>query len=156
MWVLIWHSTGLLKQMRTNMSYAVVFSLFILYQLANIITSGNKSGGVVYELNILLTVEQMISILFGTIIVFVLFHEKLPIHDKAKPVIFRLALFIVGLLGFASLWLNVITSGRAFRAIRKAKQQFYNISYSLFILIAMISYSSSVSSSEVRSSLIDF
>jgi hypothetical protein len=142
-WVLIWYNSGLLRDLKRNWMYLVIFGFFILYTVANMITSGSKSGSVLYELNILLTVEQMIAILFGTVIVFVIFNDKLSIHPNAKSMINKLAFILVILLSVSSLWINVITSGRAFRAIRKGKQALYNIAYCLFIVIGLKALESS-------------
>lgn len=148
-WIMIWFYTGLYHKFNHHWIYFFIFTVFILYMLINILTSGNTSGGVVYELNILLTVEQMISILFGTIIVFLLFIGRLPIHEKARQLIYSTLVMIAILLTFASLWLNVITSGRSFRAIRKAKQGIYNISLSLFIVVCIIAFQSSTGKEEL-------
>jgi len=137
-WILIWRTSGLYKTLRYDPIFIIIFLLFILYSIINIFTSGITSGGVVHELNILLTVEQMISILFGTVILFALFSDKIPLHHNCKAVVSRLTLSIIIILTTASLWVNVITSGRAFRAIRKFKQGVYNISLALFILIGII------------------
>lgn len=137
-WIIIWRSSGLYKTLRYDPIFIIIFLLFILYSIINIFTSGTSSGGVVHELNILLTVEQMISILFGTVVLFALFSEKIPLHQNCKAVVSRLTLSIIIILTTASLWVNVITTGRAFRAIRKFKQGVYNISLTLFILIGII------------------
>jgi hypothetical protein len=137
-WIIIWRSSGLYKTLRYDPIFIIIFLLFILYSIINIFTSGTTSGGVVHELNILLTVEQMISILFGTVVLFALFFNKIPLHQNCKSVVYRLTLSIIIILTTASLWVNVITSGRAFRAIRKFKQGIYNISLALFILIGLI------------------
>lgn len=118
--------------------FSIIFWLYILYTLANIQSSDHTSGGVVYELNILLTVEQMISILFGTLVLFMLFHHNVKIHDNCKPVVFKLAVSIVIILTSASLWVNVWTTGRAFRAVRKFKQGIYNIALALFMITGII------------------
>ncbi len=142
-WVFIWNSTGLLQNVGRDWSYLAIFSFFIIYTAINMFTSGSKSGSVLYELNILLTVEQMIAIMFGTVIVFIIFNDKLMIHPVAKQIINKLGFAIVILLSFASMWINVITSGRAFRAIRKGKQGLYNIAYCLFIVIGLMAFKSS-------------
>ena len=148
-WVYIWHVTGLLDLIHKKYSYLVIFSMFILYSLVNIVTSGSKSGGVVYELNILLTVEQMISILFGTMVVLTLFSEKIPTHPEIKRTVSRILISILMMLSLASMWINVITSGRAFRAIRKTKQSFYNISLALVATIGVLVFNSSIPMSEI-------
>jgi hypothetical protein len=138
-WCVIWGVTGLWRTLiRRDFTFIFIFVIFCVYMLAMIASSGRTSGGVVYELNILLTVEQMISILFGTIVLFTLFGHNLPIHTNCKTVIFRLSLSIVIILTTASLWVNVWTSGRSFRALRKFKQGIYNVSLTLFILIGLI------------------
>lgn len=137
-WIIIWRTSGLYKTLRYDPIFIIIFLLFILYSIINIFTSGTTSGGVVHELNILLTVEQMISILFGTVVLFALFSDKIPLHRNCKAVVSKLTLSIIIILTTASLWVNVITSGRAFRAIRKFKQGVYNISLALFILIGII------------------
>ncbi len=150
-WVLIWYKSGLFDVLpKDNSLYMILFGFFILYSIINMVTSGSKSGSVLYELNILLTVEQMVAILFGTVIVFTLFNDKLQIHQDQKSVITRVSVSIMILLSFASLWLNVITSGRAFRAIRKGKQALYNISYCLFIVIGLLAFNSSTTLTDVR------
>ncbi len=154
LWVFIWYRTGLFDILpKDNSVYLLIFGFFILYSIINMITSGSKSGAVLYELGILLTVEQMIAILFGTVIVFTLFNDKLSIHQNQKSVISRISMSIVILLSFASLWVNVITSGRAFRAIRKSKQALYNISYCLFIVIGLLAFHSSTSIADVHALL---
>jgi hypothetical protein len=137
-WGLIWRTSGLWKTLRYDLSFTFIFFLFALYVIANIVTAGTSSGGVVYELNILLTVEQMISILFGTVVLFALFGKNLPIHDNCRHIILKLSMSIVVILTAASLWVNVWTSGRAFRSIRKFKQGVYNIALTLFIIIGLI------------------
>ena len=138
MWCAIWAYSGLWRTLFNDLSFLVVFLAFIAYLLTSMVTSGTSSGGVVYELNILLTVEQMISILFGTVVLFALFSHKIPVHDSCKPVIFTLTMTILLLLTIASMWVNVWTSGQAFRAVRKFKQGIYNIALCLFVVIAMI------------------
>ena len=143
-WVLIWFTSGLWKTLEYDPIFVFIFLFFIVYICAQIYTSGTSSGGVVYELNILLTVEQMISILFGTIVVFTLFshylRDKMGVHPNCMNIIFKLSISIVIILTTASLWVNVITSGRSFRAIRKFKQGIYNVSLTLFIIIGLIVY----------------
>lgn len=146
LWGLIWRYSGLYKTLAlsfnkkfsTDISFIVIFFLFIVYVLLNIVTAGVSSGGVVYELNILLTVEQMISILFGTVVLFVLFNKNLPVDDNCRPVLLKLGMSIVIILTISSLWVNVWTSGRAFRSVRKFKQGLYNIALTLFIIIGLI------------------
>lgn len=137
-WVAIWWGSGLYKTLSHSILFVVVFWIFILYTFINFLTSGVTSGGVVHELNILLTVEQMISILFGTVVLFTLFFERLPLHPNCSAVVFNISISILIILTMASMWVNVITTGRSFRAIRKFKQGIYNIALSLFILIAII------------------
>lgn len=138
MWSLIWRSSGLSKALEHDTSFKFIYFIFAIYVLLNISTSGKTSGGVVYELNILLTVEQMISILFGTVVLFALFGKNLPVHENCRPVVFRLSMSIVVILTTASLWVNVWTSGRTFRAVRKFKQGVYNVALTLFIIIGLI------------------
>lgn len=143
-WVLIWATSGLWKTLKYEPTFSGIFFLFIFYMLLQIHTSGTSSGGVVYELNILLTVEQMISILFGTIVVFTLFshylRDKLNVHENCMKIIFKLSISTIIILTAASLWINVWTSGQAFRAVRKFKQGIYNVSLTLFIIIGLIIY----------------
>lgn len=137
-WIAIWWGSGLYKTLSHSLLFIAVFWLFILYTFTNFLTSGTTSGGVVHELNILLTVEQMISILFGTIVLFTLFFERLPLHPNCSGIVFNLSISNLIILTMASMWVNVITSGRMFRAIRKFKQGIYNIALTLFILVAII------------------
>jgi hypothetical protein len=137
-WILIWRTSGLAKTLKYDRVFGVIFILFIAYVLLNTYTAGNSSGGVVYELNILLTVEQMVSILFGTIVLFAIFEKNIPVHDNCRTIIRRLSMSIVVILTTASLWVNVFTSGRAFRAVRKFKQGVYNVALTLFILVGLI------------------
>lgn len=138
-WVTIWHQAGLLPQVLRNPSLLFVFLFFIGYCIMNVYTSGTTSGGVMYELNILLTVEQMIAILFGTMVLFAVFYQKMPfIPNKCKFTIHQLIIPIVIVLTISSMWLNLVTSGRSFRALRKLKQGFYNISLALFAVIAVV------------------
>jgi len=138
-WVFIWSSTGLYKTLKYDAMFISIFFIFIVYSILNVATSGTSSGGVVYELNILLTVEQMISILFGTMVLFSVFYTKLPfVQESCTKIIFRLNMSIIIILCTASLWVNLITSGRMFRAIRKFKQGVYNIALTLFMLIGLI------------------
>lgn len=143
-WILIWRASGMHRLLftRKDKPYDAVFTgifwTYILYTFVNITSSDHTSGGVVYELNILLTVEQMISILFGTLVLFMLFHEKIDTHANCKAVIFKLSVSIVVILTTASLWVNVWTTGRAFRAVRKFKQGIYNIALGLFAIIGLL------------------
>lgn len=137
-WTLIWKSSGLGKTLNADVTFTVIFWLLILYMLISIKTSDTTSGGVVYELNILLSVEQMISILFGTVVLFALFGKNLPVHDNCRRVISQLSLSIIIILTLASMWVNVFTSGRMFRAVRKFKQGIYNIALALFLIIGLI------------------
>jgi len=138
LWVLIWRKSGLYKTLEYNPVFIIIFFGFIAYMLFNVKSSGTTSGGVVYELNILLTVEQMVSILLGTTVVFLLFIKNLPVPDSCRSVTFRLSVYIMMMLTAASLWVNVYTSGRMFRAIRKFKQGMYNIALTLYIIIGLI------------------
>ncbi len=137
-WTLIWFGSGMATIVGKDIIFSVVFGLFILYNLASIMTAGHTSGGVVYELNILLTVEQMVAILFGTMVLFTLFYKNLPIQSSCAPVIFRLCISNVIILTLSSLWVSVWTSGRAFRSIRKFKQGIYNIALIVFIVIGIL------------------
>lgn len=138
-WVTIWQQSGLLSQIIRNPSLLFVFLSFIGYCIMNVYTSGSTSGGVMYELNILLTVEQMISILFGTMVLFAVFYQRIPfIPDRCKFTIHKLIIPIVLVLTISSMWLNLVTSGRSFRALRKLKQGFYNIALALFIVISIV------------------
>lgn len=136
-WIFIWHMTKLLRAVWKDAVFTAVFFLFIIYNLASIATAGTSSGGVVYELNILLTVEQMVSILFGTIVLFALFHKNIP-STKCEKIVTSICVYNIIILTISSLWVSVWTSGRAFRSIRKFKQGIYNIALSLFILIGVI------------------
>jgi len=138
-WITIWQQSGLLSQILRNPSLLFVFVAFIGYSIMNVYTSGTTSGGVMYELNILLTVEQMISILFGTMVLFAVFYQRIPfIPDRCKFTIHKLIIPIVMVLTISSMWLNLVTSGRSFRALRKLKQGFYNIALALFIVITVV------------------
>lgn len=137
-WIIIWQASGLWKVLKYNWVFALVFFLFILYNLTNIITAGTTSGGVVYELNILLTVEQMISILLGSAIVFTLFSKNLPAPEGCSSIIFKLLMSNVVILMISSLWVNVITTGRAFRFVRKFKQGVYNIALTFLVIVGII------------------
>jgi hypothetical protein len=136
-WIFIWHMTNLLRAVWKDAIFTTVFLSFIIYNLASIATAGTSSGGVVYELNILLTVEQMVSILFGTIVLFALFHKNIP-STKCEQIVTSICVYNIIILTISSLWVSVWTSGRAFRSIRKFKQGIYNIALSLFILIGVI------------------
>lgn len=137
MWIAIWYFTGLIKSVGKDILFTIIFVIFILYMMLNVKTSGTSSGGVVYELNILLTVEQMVSILLGTMVLFTLFADKLNVHQNCRIVIQKSLLSILIILTFCSLWVNVFTSGRAFRAVRKFKQGVYNVSLMLFVLVCL-------------------
>ena len=138
-WITVWHQSGLLSQVLRNPSLLFVFLFFIGYCIMNVYTSGTTSGGVMYELNILLTVEQMIAILFGTMVLFAVFYQRIPfIPDRCKLTIHKLIIPIVMVLTISSMWLNLVTSGRSFRALRKLKQGFYNIALALFIVITIV------------------
>lgn len=151
-WVSIWASTGLFKtffpfsmvKLTENWYFLMIFVLLSFYMIASIYTSGTSSGGIVYELNILLTVEQMVSILFGTMVVFLLFshyfREKFGVHENCMKVVNKIAILIVIVLTASSLWVNLAPSGRTFRQIRKFKQGVYNIALSLFVVIGFILY----------------
>lgn len=143
-WIIIWYSSGLWKTLKYDWTFLVIFFSFIFYNFVQIYNAGITSGGVVYELNILLTVEQMVSILFGTMVVFALFShnlkEKMGIHDSCMKIISKLSISIVLILTLGSLWINVITTGEMFRTIRKFKQGVYNVALMLFIIIALILY----------------
>jgi hypothetical protein len=102
------------------------------------LTSGTTSGGIIYELNVLLTVEQSISILFGALILFAVFSNKIDIHPSCKNVIFRLNMSILIVLTLASLFVNLWSVGRAFRFVRKMKQNIYNMSLVLFLIVCLI------------------
>lgn len=133
-WALIWYQSGLMKRMSLDPLYMFIFSVFVLYQLLNVVTSSAKSGSSAFELNVLMSVEQMISILFGTLVVFTLFSDRLNLHPETQNMLRILSVDAILMLTVASMWLNVSTSGRSFRAIRKAKQMLYNIALALFVL----------------------
>lgn len=138
LWIVLWRVSNLYKTLKYDRIFSIIFFSFIFYMLMNITTSGTTSGGVIYELNILLTVEQMISILLGTVILFTLFEHKLPIHESCRGIIKRIMFLIIIILTLSSLWVNVITTGRAFRAIRKFKQGVYNIALILFMIVCLL------------------
>lgn len=137
-WTVIWYISGLYKTLRHDPIFTAIFIGYIVYMLANIYTSGSTSGSVVYELNILLTVEQEISILLGTMLMFAVFKDRLTLHPNCVKVVNTLILSCLIVLTSASLWLNVFSTGRSFRAVRKFKQGIYNIALSLFLIIMLI------------------
>ena len=137
-WTSIWFGSGLSSSLRYDWVFTVVFILFIVYNGVNVISAGTTSGGVVYELNILLTVEQMVAILLGSVILFLLFHKGLQFPEGCSGVVSKLLMSNVVILMVASLWVNVITTGRAFRFIRKFKQGIYNIALTFFIIVGII------------------
>jgi hypothetical protein len=137
-WIAIWWFSGLYRTLQYDPAFFLVFFLFASYMLINVASAGTTSGGVVYELNILLNVEQMISILFGSFMLFVLFNQSIPYHDSCRTLVFNLAMSVMMILATSSMWVNVVTSGRAFRFVRKLKQGIYNASLSIFVLILMI------------------
>jgi len=138
LWIIIWWYSGLMGRIRTQVLLGLVFIIFIAYNISSIFTAGHSSGGVVYELNILLTVEQMVSILFGTIVLFTLFKKNLSMTDTCQKVINTICYSMIIILTLASSWVSIWTSGRAFRAIRKAKQGLYNITLFLFVVVGLI------------------
>lgn len=138
MWSLIWYGSGLYKTLRYDWVFSLIFILFIVYIVTGVLSAGTTSGGIVYELNILLTVEQMIAILMGSVILFTLFSKNLPAPEGCSPIVFRLLMSNVVILMIASLWVNVITTGRAFRFIRKLKQGIYNIALTFLIIVGII------------------
>ena len=137
-WILIFFRSGVTDILQNNTTLYTIFIFFGLYLLANTFTSGHKSGGVVYELNILLTVEQMVSILYGTMVLFLLFNKNIPISDTHKAVVNNLGVIIIFLLTIASMWVNLYSSGRSFRFLRKFKQGVYNIALVCFSMILVI------------------
>lgn len=137
-WMTIWFGTGLRTMVGKDIIFSVVFILFLIYNILSIFTAGKSSGGVVYELNILLTVEQMVSILLGAVILFTLFYKNLPMHPACAPIINKLCISNVVLLTLSSLWVSVWTSGRAFRSIRKFKQGIYNIALMIMIIVGLL------------------
>jgi cation transport ATPase len=137
-WITIWKTTGLWKTLKYDISFIIIFFMFILYTLLNIYTAGVTAGGIVYEMNILTSVEQMISILYGTMVLFALFGKNLPVHENCRPIIMKLIMSIIIVLTVSSMWINVWVTGRAFRAVRKLKQGSYNVSLALFIIIGLI------------------
>lgn len=137
-WAIIWYISGLYKTLKHDPLFTGIFVAYVLYMLANIYTSGSTSGSVVYELNILLTVEQEISILLGTMLMFAVFKDRLTLHPNCVKVVNTLILSCLIVLTSASLWLNVFSTGRSFRAVRKFKQGIYNIALSLFLIIMLI------------------
>lgn len=137
-WLTIWFGTGLRTMVGKNIIFSIVFVLFLIYNILSVFTAGTSSGGVVYELNILLTVEQMVSILLGAVILFTLFYKNLPIVTACSPIVNKLCVSNVILLTMASLWVSVWTSGRAFRFIRKFKQGLYNIALMIMIIVGLL------------------
>jgi hypothetical protein len=138
LWFFIWNSTGLIKLAQQDNFYLFILVIFPMYMILNTSTSGVHSGGVVYELNILLSVEQMIAILFGTVVLFVLFIKNLPISPEWMVTMYTIGIIMIVLLCTASLWVNVVTSGRAFRMVRKGKQQIYNMCLILFVTMGTL------------------
>jgi hypothetical protein len=137
-WFLVWNNTGLIKLAQQDTTYLFIFIIFPMYMILNMTTSGLTSGGVIYELNILLSVEQMIAILFGTVVLFVLFMKNLPVGSEWHVTLYTIGVSMIILLCTASLWVNVVTSGRAFRMVRKFKQGIYNICLVLFIVLTVL------------------
>ncbi len=137
-WFVIWFGTGLRRMVGKDFIFSVVFLLFLIYNILSVFTAGKSSGGVVYELNILLTVEQMVSILLGAVILFTLFYKNLPVNAVCAPIINKLCVSNVILLTISSLWVSVWTSGRAFRSIRKFKQGIYNIALMIMIIVGLL------------------
>lgn len=137
-WSFIWKTSGLWAMLKYDITFIFLYFFFIIYCVLNMFTSGNTSGSIVYELNILMNVEQMVSILFGTMILFTLFKDRLEIHQGCKKLISHLMMSIVIIMTIISLWVNVFVSGRAFRALRKFKQGVYNISLMLFLITGLI------------------
>lgn len=137
-WVGVWGLSGMTRTLGKDYVFTGIFVVYMLYVLANMFSAGSTSGSVVYELNILLTVEQMISILLGSVVLFATFSHTLPIHAGCKPVVLSLIFSIAGILAASSMWVNLWNSGQAFRAVRKLKQGFYNIALALFLIICIL------------------
>lgn len=137
-WSVIWKTTGLWEVLKYDMTFKFVFYLFVIYSIINMFTSGNSSGSIIYELNILMNVEQMVSILFGTMVMFTLFHHNLQLSDGCKRLVFHIMLSIIIIMTIISLWVNLFNSGRSFRALRKFKQGIYNIALMLFLIVGLI------------------
>mgnify|MGYP001826695138 CR=1 FL=1 len=137
-WAGVWWFSKLHRTLAKDAVFGGLFAAFILYSVANVLTAGSSSGGVVYELNILLTVEHMISILLGTVVLFLAFLQQIPVNPLCKAIVQQLTVTVFVLLLAASMWVNIFTSGRSFRALRKFKQGLYNVALALLILVGII------------------
>lgn len=137
-WIFIWRITGVYTSLRHDLLFTFIFISFTIYLLTALVTSGHYSGSITYELNILLSVEQMLIIVFGTVVLFTLFSSKLSVHESCAPVIKRINLAMLVLLCTANLWVSIYNSPRAFRTIRKMKQGIYNIVMIMFMVCLMI------------------
>jgi hypothetical protein len=137
-WVLVWRTTGVYKTLRHDILFSVIFVAFTIYLMTALVTSGHSSGSISYELNILLSVEQMVALLFSLVVVFTLFSYKLEVHASCSPVIKRINLAMLVLLSMTSLWVAIGNNARAFRGIRKFKQGMYNIVLIMFMVCALI------------------
>ena len=139
LWILFWFFSGIYVLIGRDLLSTILFFGFIVYMICNIIISGNTSGNVMYELNILMSVEQMVAILFGAIVLFTMFIPHFQtISSECRSVVQRIAVLILIVLTLASLWINLWTNGRAFRMVRKLKQGLYNLALCLFLMICII------------------
>lgn len=128
-----------------SMAIGLIMLLFAVYIIASVFSSEPSAGGVVFELANLTSVEQMISVITGSFILFFGLMLFLPSpDDRMKRVLCSLSLVSMLLIGAISMWVNTIMTGRAFRNLRKIKQAGYNIVLCLFIIqiwILLASYS---------------
>jgi hypothetical protein len=123
----------------------IIMSLFAVYIVVAVLSMDPSSGGIVFELNNLTSVEQMISVILGSFVVFfglIFFIPSIP--TETRHVLITLACVSLLLLGVISMWVNTIMSGRAFRNLRRFKQAMYNMVLCLFIIQNWILLSSSM------------
>jgi len=114
---------------------SIIMALFAVYIIVAVLSMDPSAGGIVFELNNLTSVEQMISVILGSFVVFFGLIFFIPnVSINTRKVLITIACVSLLLLGIISMWVNTIMSGRAFRNLRRFKQAIYNMVLCLFVI----------------------
>jgi hypothetical protein len=134
--ILIWYYTDILSDLIVDNNLLILFSVLIINFIAQIFTSSISAGSITLEQSKLLAVNQINSLLIGTILVFIFI---MKIHTDTNTKIFSVATILIIMNLLNSMNLSVRKNGSSIRTLRKIKEVFLNISITLFASLVYIS-----------------
>jgi len=119
-----------------NPDMVVVYLFAIVFLIGRLIMESDKYGGFVYEQESLLAIEQMNSLLLGSLVIIIYFGNDI-VGDK------RLLRVSLVLLLLNSLNIAVIEDGDRIKTIRTWKEGVLNFAIFLIVCSTVVEYNSS-------------